>query len=172
MPRTLPLRALWLLVPPALVMIWAIWLHDPSDQERIERLCRRAARAFDGGDASDCVAELATDFSLEGRRLDRAGLRSALASFFLRERGGLFGESPWRVELPREALWIDLAPDSGADARVELQAEFRRRRSQLSASQPPDWVACIELELRRVGNSFEVVRATTPRTLSGRALFP
>lgn len=157
---------LLLVLPGALILLWALFLRDNSPEQRVRALLERGREAFEAGNAGDCVAECAEDFVLDGRRrLTRAELRDGLASWFVAERGGLFGDLPWQLEIPPESLLIEPA---GADG--ELRALFLARFWREPLGGAPRWEVELELELVPEGRSFLIRSARERRTVSGRSL--
>ena len=166
------LRAALLLVAPLLLLLaWALFLRPDGAEERVRSLLERGRDAFEAGDAGQLIGELHEGFyGLDGAGgLTREELRRALAGWFFAQRGGLFGEHGWSLEIPAESVRLDPPAPQGMPERLGLR--FVGRFSRGVGAGAPEWEARFEVQLSRAGQGYLVQSAAEPQTLAGRAPF-
>jgi hypothetical protein len=134
-----------------------------SDETKIRWQLDSMAEGFNETRNGAVLAGLAPDFLDETHGADRQLVRAALARLFFESKDPVTKAFPYRVELPREALEIDVGSPANT-ATVELVARFFEKHA---GEEQVRWEIAVSAELVERDGEWLVQRSEV-RTVSGR----
>lgn len=136
---------------------WRLRIALASDETLIRWRIEQMASGFDRTRLVSVMEGFETDYRDATSGLDRQDVMDALRWTFLQEIDPKTREFRWTVEVPSEAVVVELDPDEPERARAALTASFRVRGEP---ERPPSWVVAIEGELEKGERGWVFVRST------------
>ncbi len=101
-----------------------LWVALASQETRIRWRLEEMAEGFNEQSLGACLRGVADDWRDEGSEVDRALLADSLRALFFQERDQGSGGFPYRAEIERDALAIELDPEDRGRARADITARF------------------------------------------------
>ncbi len=136
-----------LIAASALVLaVQRLWVALASEETRIRWRLQGMAQGFDEQSTGACLRGVAEGWRDEGSQVDRAQLADGLRVLFFRGRDAESGRFPYRAEIEREALSIEVDPADRGAARATFTARFLALSGE---DWSPTWRVRVEGRLRK-----------------------